>query len=40
MKTSITDSLKGHLIAFAADQALRENRVVTLEKDILCGYLR
>ena len=39
VKTSITDSLKGHLIAFAADQAIRENRVVNLEKNILCGYL-
>jgi hypothetical protein len=28
--TSIEDSLTGHLIAFAADQAMREGKVVSL----------
>ncbi len=30
--TDLSDSIHGHQIAFAADQALREKRIVTIEK--------
>ncbi len=31
VRTAVADSLNGHLIIFAADQALRENRVVSID---------